>query len=218
MSPVPTVIRTLLVRNRLLFRESLAAVLEAQPDIRVPAHISTVTEALRIISLITPIHCAVVEYEPGSIESFCADLIALRQSTPILVIADVMHLRELQAIRAIVAGILLNSSNSGAFIEAVRRISAGQTWQDLPDLDGSGTLLHTRQSPIFTARQQAVLHLICDGLSNKECAHTLDVSQSSVKCTIQQLFLKTKSGSRSQLVRYAFENLRTDSSQPLSRA
>jgi two-component system, NarL family, nitrate/nitrite response regulator NarL len=202
----------------LLFRESLAVVLEAQPDIRVPAHVSSVTEAVRMMSLIAPIHCAVIEFEPGSIESFCDDLINLRQSTPILLIADVMNLRELQAIRPIVAGILLNSSNSGALIEAIRAISAGRTWEDLPHLDGSEALLHTRHTPIFTPRQQMVLQLICDGLSNKECAHAMNVSQSSVKCTIQQLFAKTKAGSRSQLVRYAFENLRTDSSQRLSRA
>ena len=57
-------------------------------------------------------------------------------------------------------------------------------------------LPHHKHSPVLTSRQQKVLHLVCDGLSNKECAHVVGVSDSSVKCTIQQLFVKTNTKSR----------------------
>jgi DNA-binding NarL/FixJ family response regulator len=180
--------------------------LETQVDVRVPAQVSSLTDALRMISLTLPIHCAVVEFESGSIERFCADFIALGKFTRILLIGDFMQMQELEALRPIVAGVLSNGSSSGAVIEAIRRISSGQTWEDLPHLDGSVILPHTRYSPVFTERQQMVLHLVCDGLSNKQCAHVLKVSPSSIKCTIQQLFVKTKAGSRSLLVRYAMEN------------
>lgn len=206
MSPAPAVIRVLLVNNRLLVREALAGLLETQPDITIPAHVPSVRDALRMVSLTTPIHCAVIEFESGSIESLCADLTVLRKSARILLIGDVIQLQELEALRPVVAGILSNTASSGALIEAIRRISSGHTWEDLPYLDGSATLPHTRHSPVFTVRQQMVLHLVCDGLSNKQCAHVLKVSPSSIKCTIQQLFVKTKASSRSLLVRYAMEN------------
>jgi two-component system, NarL family, response regulator DesR len=216
MSAVPTVIRVLLVRNRLLVREALAAMLKMQPDIRIPAHVGSIGDALRMIGLIMPIDCAVVEFESGSNESFFADLTALRKSTRILLIGDIMQPQELETLRPIAAGILSNSSSSGALIDAIRGISSGQTWEDLPHLNGSAMLAHTRQSPTFTARQQMVLHLVWEGLSNKECAHAMKVSPSSIKCTIQQLFVKAKAPSRSQLVRYAMENSRLDSSKALS--
>ncbi len=206
MSLAPAVTRVLLVNNRLLVREALAGLLETQPDITIPAHVPSLRDALRMITLTAPIHCAVIEFESGSIESLCADFIALRKSAPILLIGDVIQLQELEALRPLVAGILSNSANSGALIEAIRRISSGHTWEDLPYLDGSATLPHTRHSPVFTVRQQMVLHLVCEGLSNKQCAHVLKVSPSSIKCTIQQLFVKTKASSRSLLVRYAMEN------------
>jgi DNA-binding NarL/FixJ family response regulator len=119
-----------------------------------------------------------------------------------------MQLQELEALRPLVAGFLSNSSNGGTLIEAIRRIASGQTWEVLPFLDGSSTLPHMKGSPTFTQRQQMVLHLVCEGLSNKQCAHMLDVSASSIKCTVQQLFLKTRTNSRSQLVRHAMEDLR----------
>jgi two-component system response regulator NreC len=216
MSTEPTVIRALLVRKQLLVREALAAMLQTLPDIRIPAHVGSIRDAIRMIGLITPIDCAVVEFESGSNESFFADLTALRKSTRILLIGDIVQRQEWDALRSTVAGILSNSSNSGALIEAIRGISSGQTWEDLPHLDGSATLPQSRHSPIFSARQQKVLHLVYQGFSNKECAHTMKVSPSSIKCTIQQLFLKTKATSRSQLVRYAMENLETNSLKPRS--
>jgi DNA-binding NarL/FixJ family response regulator len=206
MSTEQAVIRVLLVGYPLLVREALATTLEAQVDIRVPAQVSSLTDALRMISLTIPIHCAVVEFESGSIERFCADFIALRKFTRILLIGDFMQMQELEALRPIVAGVLSNGSSSGALIEAIRRISSGQTWEDLPYLDGSAMLPHAKRSPVFTDRQQMVLYLVCDGLSNKQCAHALEVSPSSIKSTIQQLFVKTKASSRTLLVRYAMEN------------
>jgi DNA-binding NarL/FixJ family response regulator len=49
---------------------------------------------------------------------------------------------------------------------------------------------------------------VFEGLANKEIALRLLVSESSVKATLQQLFLKTGVRTRSQLVRVALERYR----------
>jgi two-component system, LuxR family, sensor kinase FixL len=54
-------------------------------------------------------------------------------------------------------------------------------------------------------RESEVLRLVVQGLSNKEIASHLDVSESVVKNTLQQLFAKTEVRTRSQLVRVALE-------------
>ena len=47
-----------------------------------------------------------------------------------------------------------------------------------------------------------------EGLTNKEIAERIGVSESSVKATLQQLFSKTGVRTRSQLVRIALEHYR----------
>lgn len=57
-------------------------------------------------------------------------------------------------------------------------------------------------------REMDVLRLLVQGLINKEIASRLDVSESAVKNTMQQLFAKTMVRTRSQLVRVAVEHYR----------
>jgi len=57
----------------------------------------------------------------------------------------------------------------------------------------------------LNTRESEVLRLLVQGLANKEIASRLDVSESVVKNTIQQLFAKTEVRTRSQLVRVALE-------------
>ena len=54
-------------------------------------------------------------------------------------------------------------------------------------------------------RESDVLRLLVQGLANKEIASRLNVSESVVKNTLQQLFAKTEVRTRSQLVRVALE-------------
>jgi len=54
-------------------------------------------------------------------------------------------------------------------------------------------------------REAAVLQLVVQGLANKEIAVRIDVSESTVKHTIQQLFAKTGVRTRGQLVRIALD-------------
>jgi DNA-binding NarL/FixJ family response regulator len=57
----------------------------------------------------------------------------------------------------------------------------------------------------LTPREQKVLRSVFEGLTNKEMAYQIGVSQSSVKATLQQLFEKMGVRTRSQLVRIAIE-------------
>lgn len=57
-------------------------------------------------------------------------------------------------------------------------------------------------------RELDVLRLLVQGLSNKEIAAKLEISESAVKNTLQQLFTKAGVRTRSQLVRVAMESYR----------
>jgi DNA-binding NarL/FixJ family response regulator len=59
-------------------------------------------------------------------------------------------------------------------------------------------------------REMEVLRLLVQGLANKEIAVRMEISESTVKNTLQQLFGKTNVRSRAQLVRVALENYREE--------
>jgi DNA-binding NarL/FixJ family response regulator len=57
----------------------------------------------------------------------------------------------------------------------------------------------------FTPRERQILRAVFSGKTNKEIAHSLQVSEPLVKAVLQQLFAKTGVRTRSQLVRTAIE-------------
>jgi PAS domain S-box-containing protein len=60
----------------------------------------------------------------------------------------------------------------------------------------------------LNSRETDVLRFLVQGLANKEIATHMEVSESTVKNTLQQLFAKTNVRTRAQLVRVAFEQYR----------
>jgi PAS domain S-box-containing protein len=74
------------------------------------------------------------------------------------------------------------------------------------DLHSTG--LESTGRTVLNSRELEVLRLLVQGLANKEIASRLDVSESTVKNTLQQLFAKTDVRTRAQLVRVALEHYR----------
>jgi PAS domain S-box-containing protein len=64
--------------------------------------------------------------------------------------------------------------------------------------------------PSLNARELDVIRLLVQGLANKEIAARMEISESTVKNTLQQLFSKTSVRTRAQLVRVALENYREE--------
>lgn len=62
--------------------------------------------------------------------------------------------------------------------------------------------------PELNSRELEVLGFLVQGLANKEIAARMEVSESTVKNTLQQLFAKTGVRTRAQLVRVALEMFR----------
>jgi two-component system, LuxR family, sensor kinase FixL len=57
-------------------------------------------------------------------------------------------------------------------------------------------------------RETEVLRLVVQGAANKEIANQMQLSESTIKATLQQLFAKTNVRTRAQLVRVALEQYR----------
>ncbi len=102
-------------------------------------------------------------------------------------------------------GVELNDAEMAALIEADSHV-----WGRMAsriDRRLRRTTTRTETVPPLTARQRRVLQGVFDGLTNKQIATALDVSEPSVKATLQQLFRKARVRSRAQLVRVAIRYL-----------
>jgi PAS domain S-box-containing protein len=73
---------------------------------------------------------------------------------------------------------------------------------------GESGMAIPRERPALNPRELEVLKLVVQGLANKEIASRMEISESAVKNTLQQLFGKTEVRTRSQLVRVALERYR----------
>ena len=71
----------------------------------------------------------------------------------------------------------------------------------------NGSLDHEARVSL-TDRESEVLRCLVQGMANKEIAARMEISESAVKNTLQQLFAKTNVRTRSQLVRVALEQYR----------
>jgi DNA-binding CsgD family transcriptional regulator len=79
--------------------------------------------------------------------------------------------------------------------------------EESPTLTAYSSSNH-RVMPALNPREADVLRYVVQGLSNKEIAARMDISESTVKNTLQQLFAKSEVRTRSQLVRVALEYYR----------
>jgi DNA-binding NarL/FixJ family response regulator len=203
-------IRILLIDDHTLFRESVVRLLETEPGIEVAARCATVAEGREALAS-TAVDVVLLDYDLG--DEAGTDLLAglghgEGDAKVIMVTAGMSASATLSAVNAGVAGIVLKHSDPRYLIEAIRRVSSGETWWD-PGILRNATASGQAGSPAnvrsLTDRQRLVLRSILDGLTNKEIAARMQVSETSVKASIQELFAKAGVRTRSQLVRVAIE-------------
>jgi DNA-binding NarL/FixJ family response regulator len=95
-------------------------------------------------------------------------------------------------------------------VDAIREVLAGKVWfeQNYSQKIVARTEEVSTYTRKLTERKQQVLLGVFEGLANKQIADRPQVSGSSVKATLQQLFEKTGVRTCGQLVRIALEQYR----------
>ena len=210
-------IRILMVDDHSLFRESLSRLLEGDSGFIVVGQCGTVTEAIASYSE-TPIDVVLLDYDLGE-EQGSRLLPELKTHFPVakvlMVTAGMSDVTVFQAMEAGASGVFLKHSSLNQLVIAIQRVAKGEIWLDSAaarSLFGGTSTWRDRfeRTQPLTSRQGEVLRGILDGLTNKEIAWNLKVSESSVKAVIQELFHKAGVRTRSQLVRIAIEKHSSD--------
>jgi two-component system nitrate/nitrite response regulator NarL len=204
-------IRLLLLDDHTLFRESLSRLLDAEPDFEMVADCSSVDQAIEILRN-RPVDLVLLDYDlgPQRAPDFLDRLHALGLTPRVLMVtAGITASESVQVLNEGASGLFLKHSSPALLAEAIRKVHGGETWVDqrcLRDIVQVASQPEGRPaSKDFTERERAVLRGVFEGLSNKDIGARLEISESSVKAALQQLFHKTGVRTRSQLVRIALE-------------
>jgi DNA-binding NarL/FixJ family response regulator len=205
-------IRILLVDDHSLFRESLSRLLEAEPDYKIVGNCASATDALELLKKVE-VDLVLLDYDLGDEQgsNFLVESNKAGFSGKILMVtAGMSDAGTLRALEGGVAGIFLKHSPPAQLVEAIEKVMNGEIWLDSKAVrsliaGANSKLDEQRTSQALSPRERAVLKSVFEGLTNKEIGAMLQISESSVKAVLQQLFDKTGVRSRSQLVRIALE-------------
>src|SRR5271155_440869 len=208
-------IRFLLIDDHTLFRESVARLLQSEPGFEVVAHCGSGTEAMQIIESSKKIDVVLLDLDLGQERGgdFLDRLRDARfEGRVLLVTADVNDTEVPGLIRKGISGVFMKHGSPALLIQGIRETMDGKALfgQDLlrRALERAETPGANQRRSKLTDRERQVLSFVFEGLANKQIADRLQISETSVKASLQQLFSKTGVRTRSQLVRVALEQYR----------
>lgn len=109
-------------------------------------------------------------------------------------------------------GVFSHDSDLNQFIKAIRVINQGQIWisnnlvQALINKEFGDE--HKIGKIKLTEKEREIIQLVCEGLSNKEIAKKVYISEQTVKAHLHKIFQKLNVKNRSQLIKLYIYNSR----------
>jgi DNA-binding NarL/FixJ family response regulator len=208
-----TKLRVVIADDQPMMRAGFKAVLEAAGDIEVVGEASDGEEAVRAALEFAP-DVVLMDIRMPGMDGIEATRRLPRQRVLIL---TTFGLDEyiLQALRAGASGFLLKDAPTQEVVAAVRAVAAGDAvlstavTRQLLDQVAKRLPAAVSRRPdeldLLTEREQEVLRMLANGLSNAEIAAALVVSEATVKSHVSHLLGKLGLRDRVQAVIYAYE-------------
>lgn len=210
-----TALRVLICDDHALFRRGLTMVLDAEPDVEVIGEASDGAEAVRLAETTAPdVVLMDVRMPSGSgIEATQK----IRQAVPaakvlMLTVSD-EESDLFEAVKAGASGYLLKEISIDEVADAVRSVASGESLvtpsMATKLLNEFSSLAHNVEQkqrvppPHLTPRELQVLRLVSEGMSNREIADVLEISENTVKNHVRNILEKLHLHSRMEAVMYA---------------
>jgi DNA-binding NarL/FixJ family response regulator len=202
-----TRIKVLIVDDHPIVREGVAAVLERERDIDVVGAADTVDEGVRVAAKLHPDVILLDLKMPGTdsldgIASFVGEDRAIVVFTAYEADDEVFR-----AIRGGARGYLLKGSPAVEIARAIRQVHAGESYLS-PRIAAKlvkGVVQPRGRTGLLSPRERGVLRLVAAGLSNRQIAHALSISERTVKFHVTAIFNKLGAENRAQAVAIAAE-------------
>ncbi|MFT4299976.1 MAG: response regulator transcription factor [Aeromicrobium sp.] len=207
-------VRLVLVDDQELVRSGLRRILRRRDGFEIVAECSDGDELPAALAHVT-VDVVVMDLRMRRVDGITATrrLRADPGAPPVLVLTTFDDDEMLSgALRAGAAGFVLKDTPADDLIRAVRAVAGGRAWLD-PAVTAR-VLTAYRRSPApsgeaastLTSRELEVLRAIARGLTNREIADELVISELTVKSHVGRIFSKLDLRDRAAAVVYAFEH------------
>lgn len=205
-------IRILIADDHPAFRDGLCRLLEDESDIQVVGRAADGDEAVRMVKELSPEVAVIDVAMPGTngIEATKQIRACCPRTRVLIVSAHNIEAYMLAALRAGAAGYLLKTAPLAEIVNAIRLVHSGGGVFDLKA--GSRIMSRLvsqrgggRTGETLHPRELEVLKLVAKGMSNKEIAKNLVISERTVHTHLINIFRKLDVGSRTEAVLYALK-------------
>jgi signal transduction histidine kinase/DNA-binding NarL/FixJ family response regulator len=196
--------RVVVVDDHPAIRAGLTALLDAEPDITVVGQAADGEEGLQVVTALQP-EAALIDLrlpKLGGVETIARLARSGIPTRTIVVTSFAQDELVLQALRAGAQGYLLKDASAAELIAAVRTVGGGGTY--LTPLVAGKIAASLTQQEHLTPRERQVLHLIGQGLADKEIAVELGTSAKTAQFHVANLIGKLGAQNRTDAVRIAY--------------
>jgi two-component system nitrate/nitrite response regulator NarL len=194
----------------------LATVLEAEPDFRIVAHCADGASCIKAIQEVRPDIAIVDVWLPEILAVISSEGLPTR-----IVLFTALEERELRPFHECgVHAVVRKDADPQSLLQTLRQVASGQNVLQLYGQAESGQPGEDAEKAIaaLTDRERQILRFVSEGLSNKEIARRLkitDGTDGTIKVHLHHIFEKLKVGNRTAL---AALYLNHDSGKTLGRA
>ncbi|MET3695882.1 LuxR family two component transcriptional regulator [Bacillus oleivorans] len=205
-------IKLMLVDDHAILRDGLRNLLEVEEDIKVVGEAVSGEDALHKIGDCGP-DVVLMDINMPKMNGVEVTGLLKKKFPDTKVLILTMHSHDeyfMSAIREGADGYLLKDAPFDQVIEAIRTVARGQSVIH-PTMTKKLLNFHQQkwqeeESTVLTDREKDVLQCLVEGLSNKEIAEKLFISDKTVKIHVSKIFKKLNVKSRSQVVIYAVQH------------
>ncbi|MDH7568239.1 MAG: response regulator transcription factor [Armatimonadota bacterium] len=211
-------VRVLIADDHPLILEGLGSLLQRQPDIEVVGTAKTGPEAVAAALELDP-DVVLMDIRMPELDGVEATRRIRSLSPHVRVIILTVYEDDasiFNAIKAGASGYMLKDVEMESLVDSIRRAARGESLIHptiaARVLEEFGRLTRERESTpadLFqqlTRREIEILHLLAEGLTNKEIAFRLGISEKTVKNHLSNIFDKLQVNDRMQALIYAFEH------------
>jgi DNA-binding NarL/FixJ family response regulator len=203
-----TSIRVVIVDDHAMIRAGLEQLLTGTDDIVVVGHAEDGEHAIEVVQSVRP-DVVLMDLQMPGVDG----VTAIRRMKSLALDVDVLVLtsfndseRIIGALDAGAVGYLLKDADPEDVLRGIRAVARGES----PiDPKAARTLLGTRadsQDVQLTSREREVLALVREGLTNRQVARRLDISERTVKAHLTSAFARIGVSDRTQAALWAERN------------